>query len=1177
MALIEVLPFRRDPVSGNLQRLLSFTLSVQAGKGASVGRPKSGAYPDQSKLASGDWYRISVPREGVYRITGSFLQQLGVNLAGLSPDQLNIYGKQSGQLPYRNADLPATDLTAHAIQVNDGGDGTFDANDELLFYAGGPDRWELRPNGLFTHVKNAYCDSAYYFIGIGTDPPKRVQDVAQSTAPVTHTVATFNERQVINREIINLVKSGRQFFGESYDIVKQYNYSFAVPFLSCEAPVTLVMDVAARTIGSAQSSFTYNVASGLVTTTASINGIGTSYTGYYARPRRDSLLVNCPPATIPITVTFNPADPVTSIGYMNSIEMNARRELRFVGDQLSFRDVASAGPGNVAQFDLGNAGQVHRIWDLTDPLNVRNVPFTDGGNTKTFRLNTDSLRQFIAFRNTNYLVPTAVGRVSNQDLHATALPTDLVIVCPPEFQSQATRLASQRANEGLSVVIVSPQQVYNEFSSGTRDATAIKYYMKMLYDKAGSDPALMPRYLLLFGDGSYNNYATSLSNQNYIPTYQSFESLDLSRSYTSDDYFGLLDDGEGEATSDLVDIGIGRLPVVSLIQASQAVDKILRYDRLTLLSTPDQTCASGGDGGANDWRTLALFVSDDMDGDNFEGPIHMLQSDQLATRVDNEHPEYNVAKIYLDAYRQITNLGVERYPEAEEELKQRVQKGALLVNYIGHGGEVGWAHERLLNNSTILGWTNSDRLPLFMTATCEFTRWDDPARTSAGEYVFLNPSGGGIALMTTTRLAYSFQNFTLAGKFYDHVFDDLEEQGRIARLGDVYRRTKIDITLAQGSQTNHRSFTLIGDPSTRLAQPRQQVVITSVTDTLGNPIDTLKALGVVRITGQVLAADGTLDSGFNGVVIPTVFDKRVTQSTLANDGGSPFNYSVRKNVIYKGKASAVNGLFTLTFVVPKDIAYQVGPGRVSVYAEGLVSNALGYSNDILVGDTDPNAAIDEQGPRIDLYLNDERFVHGGITNETPMIFAKLFDVNGINTVGNSIGHDLLAIVDENTDRALVLNDYYESDLDTYQSGKVRYRLSKLEEGSHTLSLKAWDVHNNSSTAMTEFVVASSEEMALAHVLNYPNPFTTNTAFFFEHNRPCSTLDVQVQVFTVSGRLVKTLNRRLTCEGFRAEPMSWDGLDDYGDKLARGVYVYRLHVTAPDGAKAEKYEKLVILR
>ncbi|MBP6699437.1 MAG: type IX secretion system sortase PorU, partial [Flavobacteriales bacterium] len=903
------------------------------------------------------------------------------------------------------------------------------------------------------------------------------------------------------------------------------------------------------------------------------SGISGNYAGQYADTNNRVFCGSASGPNLPILVNFTKHDQVSSVGWMNFLELNCRRELKMTGDQLMFRDPVTVGAGRVGEFTVDQAGSVYRIWEITDPSNTRNVAFTDNGAQKVFRLATDSLREFIAFKNSGYLEPTAIGPSPNQDLHAAA-EVDLVLVCPEQFQGEAQRLAERRMEEGLSVVMVSPQQIYNEFSSGQRDGTAIKRFMKMLYDRAGADPELLPRYLLLFGDGSYNNVNALPDNQNLIPSYQAADSWLPSGCFTTDDYYCLLDDNEGEANSDIIDVGVGRLPISNAQQAQEMVDKILNYDKLMLGTSPGTSCSSGSDGGASDWRNSILFTSDDQTGDNFEGTIHMSHSETLAAKVELIKPCLNISKVYMDAYVQVSTPGGQRYPDAQEALRSRIQKGSLIVNYVGHGGEVGWAHERLLDNETIMDWSNFDRLPLFVTATCEFTRWDDPGRTSAGEYVMLNPAGGGIGLMTTTRIAYSGANQQLALEFYEHVFDTKDEFDRPTRFGDIYRKTKVGVS----DNGNYRNFALLGDPSIRLAMARQDARITAITDTLGNVLDTLHALATVRITGEVTDTTGQLLSDFNGVVVPTVFDKKVAVNTLGNDApGQPYPFNLRKNIIYRGKATVSNGQFSFTFVVPKDINYEVGAGRVSIYAESLSTNACGFTDEPLVGGSDPNAVVDEQGPQIELFMNDETFVPGGITNEDPLLYAKLFDENGINTLGNSIGHDLVAVIDQNTQNSLVLNDVYEADLDTYKSGQVRYRLSDLAEGSHTLDLKAWDVFNNSSQRSLDFVVAPSAEMALDHVLNYPNPFTTRTEFYFEHNRPCGNLDVRVQVFTVAGRLVKTLNRQLACEGFRSEPMAWDGLDDAGDKLGRGVYVYRLSVATQDGEAADKVEKLVILR
>ncbi|MCC6839301.1 MAG: type IX secretion system sortase PorU [Flavobacteriales bacterium] len=1177
-ALVDIEPYRRNPATGRVERLMSYRLALVEEHGA-VPAHRAASYPASSKLAQGSWYRFTVPSDGVYELSHAFLQQLGVDVSGLASDAINIYGNHAGMLPFTNTPFLPTDLLQNAIRVEDGGDGQFDPGDRILFYASGPQRWTTSSDGRrFEHVKNVYSDSASFFVGIGTDAPKRIADAVPSSGTATDEITVFNDRQVIDNDGVNVVKSGRVRFSEVFDQVTSYNYSFALPNLNAADSIRLKVNVLGRSIGE-PSSFTVQAAG--VTRNITVTDVGTYETAPYGMYLSELISLPAIGSSLTVSVTFNKYDPVTSLGYMDYLEVNARRALRMTGDQMAFRDLQTVGAGRIGHFVLDQAAAVEHIWEITSPTEVKEVQAPLNGSQRSFLLATDSLRQFIAFKNSGLATPKAIGPVPPQNLHATPLPTDLVIVAPAEYLGEANRLAQRRSEEGLVVQVVSTQQVFNEFSSGQRDATAIKRYMKMLYDRAGADPLMQPRYLLLMGDGSYDNLSQNPSNQNLIPTYQSANSWTLNYSYTSDDYFVILDDDEGEEQNDLIDMGVGRLPVSSLEQARAVVGKLLNYDRLDLSQTAATACETGGDGGAADWRNSVLFCSDDQDGGVSDGTVHMKNSDLLAKRVEQESPCLNVNKIYLDAYVQFSTPGGQRYPDATNEIRDRVQKGALLVNYVGHGGEVGWAHERILDNTTILGWTNIDRLPLFMTATCEFSRWDDPVRTSAGEFVLLNANGGGMGLMTTTRLAYSSANQNISNDFYDVVFLPADEEGRDRRLGDTYRQTKVAATPASNIGTpNHRIFSLLGDPSARLAMARNQAFITAITDTLGNPLDTVKALSVVRITGTVNGSGGQVLTDFNGTVVPTVYDKQVAVTTLENDPGpntDPFHFDLRKNIIYRGRATVTNGQFQFTFVVPKDIDYRVDSGRVSVYAEGLATNACGYTNGMLVGGTDEHALADGTGPTLELFMNDESFVNGGTTSETPLLFAKLYDSSGINTMGSSIGHDLTATLDANTQNAIVLNDWYEADKDTYKSGSVRYRLSSLPEGSHTLDLKAWDVHNNSSSKSVDFVVAPSAELALEHVLNYPNPFTTHTEFYFEHNRPCTTLDCQVQVFTVAGRLVKTINRRLNCNGFRSEALPWDGLDDAGDRIGRGVYVYRLSIATPSGERAEKLEKLVILR
>jgi hypothetical protein len=564
---------------------------------------------------------------------------------------------------------------------------------------------------------------------------------------------------------------------------------------------------------------------------------------------------------------------------------------------------------------------------------------------------------------------------------------------------------------------------------------------------------------------------------------------------------------------------------------------------------------------------MITFIGDDEDSN-----IHMSQSDQLAAIVDTTYHAYNIEKIYLDAYQQEQTPGGERYPQVNEAFDKRMEKGCLILNYTGHGGEVGLAHERILEVGQINAWDNKCNMPLFVTATCEFSRFDDPGRVSAGEYVLLNPNGGGIGLLTTVRLVYSTPNFILNRNFYFVAFEP--ENGEQPHIGDVYRKTKV----LSGYSTNNRNFTLLGDPALKLNYPTYNVATTHINNVpVGANADTIRALSRITIKGMVTDSLGNKINNYNGVLYPTVFDKVTTVTTLQNDPPiSAFTFKTQRNVIYKGKLNVVNGDFEFTFVVPRDIQFQFGAGRISYFAENGVFDAAGAYENIVVGGSDPNAPADGTGPQVRLFLNDSNFVAGGMTDASPKLFAMIFDSSGVNTVGNGIGHDILAVLDEETDNALVLNDYYQANLNSYQSGTILYPYSKLSEGPHTLSLKVWDVYNNSSTAKTDFVVSSSATLALAHVLNYPNPFTTNTAFYFEHNQACSEFNVTIQVFTVSGKLVKTINEPVHTNGYRSSGITWDGRDDYGDPIGRGTYIYKVFVRSADGQTAEQYEKLVIL-
>jgi hypothetical protein len=618
-----------------------------------------------------------------------------------------------------------------------------------------------------------------------------------------------------------------------------------------------------------------------------------------------------------------------------------------------------------------------------------------------------------------------------------------------------------------------------------------------------------------------------------------------------------------------MDIGVGRIVVKSNQEATSVINKIKKY----MNATPDFTGTPTQNSNYGDWRNEIILVADDEDGNQY-----MDDSREISTLIGDYTGDYNFDRIFTDAFQQVTTPGGERYPDVNSAIKRGVERGAFVVNYIGHGGELGWAQERILNIPTILDWRNGGKLPIFMTATCEFTRFDDPTRTSAGEYVFLNGNGGGIAMLTTTRLVYAGPNFRLNKSFYNVMFQRPQNEV-VTRVGDVARETKNNYIVNSNvsSSSNHRNFSLIGDPGLVMAIPQHNAVVESITDTLGNPVDTLKALGVARVRGEIRTNGGQLISGFNGTVSSTVFDRIEIKTTLGNDGGNPFQYPTQEQAIFRGNAVVEDGKFQFDFVIPKDISFAVdSTARISLYAVGENSDANGFRDSLKIGGRDQNAQDDGTGPDLDVFMNDENFVFGGYTNNTPTLIADVYDNNGINSAGSGIGHDITAVLDENTGNSIILNDFYESDLNTYKSGKISYQFDELEPGNHTLKVKIWDVHNNSSEAKIDFVVSENEEFEIKRVLNYPNPFNNYTEFFFEHNQSSEFLNVLIQVYTISGKLVKTLNVVSNTDGFRNEPIPWNGRDDYGDKLATGVYVYKLTARNSAGEDVNKFEKLVIL-
>lgn len=1117
--------------------------------------PTKRSHANHSVLGNGSWYKIAVSKTGIYKVTYDDLVALGVPVSGLSSSRIALFGNGGRMLPEKNSISRADDLIENPIMIYDGGDGSFDSGDFFIFYAQGPHQWNYsstvdESNRAFSHTYNIYTDYAYYFINTdaGIGEKKRITTKDNHSLTATNTVSTYTHYDFFEIDEINLMKSGKDWYGDKFDITTSRTYTFNVPGI-----------VAQRGRFSMSVAFASSITSRMTATVAGQSFIleGTDTGNIANKINRDFSFT---PSTSSMTIQLDYNKPTSSaVAYLDWLEIQVTCNLSMHSAQFPFCNLESIGPEKITQFNISNSDSKTIVWDVTDPTHAFRLAGTLNNSTFSFKSKTDSMRQFVAFNGEHFYSVTPIGSIGNQNLHGTS-NVDMVIITYPDFVSQAERLAEyRRENDGLSVKVTTPQQVYNEFSSGAIDPIAIRDYMKMIYDKSSGAKG---QYLLLFGRPSYDYRGRVNEEKLYVPNYQYSSLNNESALRANDDYFGSLDDHEGDPSTngvDILDVAIGRFPVTTAAQAKIVVDKTINYsEKRELVTNPN----SGEISNLGDWRNVITLLADD------EESAHVNTSESSANIIAHQNPTINIEKIYCDAYSQVSYSGGQRYPEVNIAINNRMERGALVFSYYGHGGGNGWAHERILEISDINKWRNLYNQPIMTTLTCEFG-WYDRAEISPAELVFINNKGGAAGMITTSRTAFMTFNDLYSITMYTHFF----EEGK--RLGDINRIAKN----ASGGMTNGLNMIVtFGDPTMPIAFPKYEITTDSINGkSISAVLDTISALSKVTIKGRVTNENGTTLSDFNGSITPTIFDKPVKMKTLQNDPSSRlFEFMQQKNVLFKGNASVKNGYFEFSFIMPKDINFSYGNGKISYYAKSNEVDAAGYSDRIIIGGMSDENYNDSIGPQITIFFNDETFVNGGITDQNPTLIVHLADELGINTTGNGIGHDLIAILDNAAEAPITLNDYYEAKQDSYNSGTVRYPLKELAIGKHTLKIRAWDIMNNVSEKSIDFEVISNEKLTLAHVLNYPNPFTTHTDFFFEHNQPGETFDILVQIFTISGKLVTTLTSTQVLQGNRCEGISWNGRDQYGDKLGKGVYLYRMKVRNQQGDIAEKIEKLVIL-
>ena len=1168
-AYLEIKPIIND--GGVYKKITAFVVTYQYALLAKTSFGENEGIVN-SVLSTGQWHRFSVTKSGVHKVSKSFLKAIGVN-TNVDPRTIKLYGNGGAMLPLSNREPTPLDLRENAIKFVGEEDGVFDNNDFILFYAEGPNIYNEESN---TNI-NLYAEKAYYYIQTQGGFGKRIAALSQPIEEPSIEISTFQDYQFHEVDENNIGKFGRRWLGERFDIENEKEFSFSFPNLVTSEPASIkVLAVASSETTASNLQVVLN--NDLVNTInfSTINNPVIAFPNSY---QDDVTLAS---DDVQVKLIYDNGGNPSTFAYLDYISIEATRDLKYDGTQFVFKNKEVVLNPGVAQYTLSNASNIQEVWDITDMYNIKSIINTDQSSNFIFKDISGIEKKFTTVTNSDYFEPSSDGNssVPNQDLKGTLFlnangefeDVDYIIIANNNFITQAERLAQINKDQyGLNVKVVTLNEIYHEFSSGKQDISAIRNMVQYVYQNA-SNPDKRLRYLCLFGDASYDYKNRVPNNTNIVPIWNSYQSFSTVSSFISDDFYGMMDDDEGDMDSaGLLDIAVGRILADSPQRAKELVDKIEGYY---------------GEESYGSWRNNVVVISDDVDKD-WE-IILETTTDEIADEITDEIPFMNVSKIHTDAFQQESSASGERYPIVNNAIKNKLDVGALVVNYFGHGGEDGLGGERLFTKIDAQEIRNLCKFSLFVTVTCEFTKFDNPQRVTAGEFVYWNTEGGAIALLSTTRQIFVTVGVTFNQKLSQYLFNFGSDDNTYPSIAEALRLTKNDPSVFGISQKSLVFF--IGDPAMKLAIPKPEIRLTAVNDLpLTQQTGPLKALDRVKMAGEVYDDSGNFLSSYNGIITATVLDKEIERQTLGNDGTTTssgdlilFDFNALGQTMFKGQATVTNGKFDFEFVVPRDIGIPVGQGKVGFYSkqDNVLDDKSGFSFDIEVGGINENAEADNIGPVINLFMNDENFVSGGITNEQPTLIAKIQDENGINTA-SGIGHDIVAIIDGDETNPFVLNEYYEANVDDYKNGRLSYPFRDLEPGVHTLSLKAWDVYNNSSTGQIEFNVRDKdEELVIDNVLNYPNPFINYTEFWFNHNSS-DVLDVSVQIFTVSGKLVRTLNGQTFGGGKITSSISkdivWDGRDDFGDKIGKGVYVYKLKVRSERlNKQVEKIEKLVIL-
>ena len=1092
------------------------------------------SYAERSVLADGHWVKIRVSESGVCRMSFSELRS-----AGLEPSQVRVFGYGGAQKEQDFSKPNIDDLPQVPVYVGE---------DYILFYVQGPISWTYN-GSRFAHTRNTYSDFGYYLLSDDAGDMllfPEAEAVSGSPTDVTY----YSYYQVQDEDSVNLIDrtgvsgGGRTFYGEQFAAGQTRTFTFSTPYANGDNS-SVYIDMAANAA-------TTSTVKAKLNNTSSKSIYISSIPDHYTFGVAGTISMNgaSEEQNQRVTMQFVNSN-ASALAWLNYIEITTPSELVMTGSYMGIRSLVNRNTTYPVRFLLRNTTASTQIWDVTDLAAIQRMPTTMVDDQLAWvGTQADGVHEYIAVNTdgTKFVQAEVVGEVKNQNLHALN-NIDYIIICPEGYEDVSEDLAkAHEAKQAITYAIVTDQQVYNEFSSGTPDATAYRWLMKMLYDRAKNGIGQQPRWLLLMGHGTFDNRKLLRnSGTSLLLTYQSKNSVNEIKAYATDDYFAYLDDNEGAIdTQGRMDIGVGRLPVESLDEARTTVDKLIQYIR------NEQT---------GKWKNQLVYLADDG-----ENGTHTETAEKSAELVRIKNPDFIVHKIFLDAYPQEVNASGESYPLAKNRVLNLLKNGVLFFNYSGHGGYNAITNESILNLKDIAGMTNKNQA-FWLFATCNFAQCDAGKR-SAAETAVLNPKGGAIGILAATRTVYASQNTNLNRSVCDTLFGHSDVFHYDMTLGEAISIGKNLL----GSDENKLAYVLLGDPCMRLNYPTDYHVETLT------EMDTLNALSVQHVEGRIIDEDLNIVSDFNGKVDITIYDKMQSIPTRDNDnvGGDPrvIAYNDYPNTIFSGATDVKDGLFNYTFMVPKDIRYNFDNGRIVYYAVTADSletaEAVGHFEQFIIGGTGSTVAIDTIGPEMEIYLNSPAFRNGDKTYATPRFFANLYDKNGINTAGAGIGHDLMLIIDDDPKMIYSLNEYFTAANNSYQAGQVSYLMEELANGPHSLTFRAWDLLNNSTTKSLNFIVEAGLDPSIYNVTTYPNPVQQSGVvhLIVNYDQPDELIETEIYLYNTAGQMVYSHKQ----DNPDAVSINLPSLG-----LNTGVYIYSVKIKSASSKYSTTSGKIIVTK